>query len=231
MRTLSQSELLDLWERGAGQLPVERALAVLGSVCEDDPAQLTWGECSARLFQLRAQVFGNEIAAVAKCPACGEGLEIAFSAPAGQHGGRRGSLALSAHGYEASFRLPNMRDLREAQQAENALLQRCILSVNCGGKAAPAEELPEELVQAISEAMAGADPDAEVQLPLQCAQCHHAWKAEFDIESFFWSELQAWSGRMLNEVHRLAAAYGWSEAEILQLSPLRRHVYLDLIAE
>ena len=36
--------------------------------------------------------------------------------------------------------------------------------------------------------------------------------------------------RILREVHTLAAAYGWSEAEILALSPARRRVYLELAA-
>ena len=239
MRILSQPELLEFWERGVEQRPVERTLALLRRTCEEDPAQFTWGECSARLFQLRAQIFGNEISAVVKCPKCGEGLEITFRIPgnADLRAGWRDALALSVNGFDATFRLPTLLDLNETQrgedkeEAQNALLRRCILDVNRASKAVSAEELPEEFVRAISEAMAGADPDAEVRLPLHCAQCHHDWKEDFDIESFFWTEIQAWSGRMLNEVHRLAAAYGWSEAEILQLSPLRRHVYLNLIAE
>jgi len=239
MRTLSQLELLELWERGAEQRPVERSLALLSRAYEEDPAQLTWGECSARLFRLRALMFGEEISALAKCPRCGESLEITFQIPADHETGaaRQQALALSAHGYEASFRLPNMLDLRSSQpaadqdEAQRTLLQRCLLSLSFAGKTVPADELPEEMIMAISQAMAGADPDAEVSLPLHCAQCQFAWSEDFDIESFFWAEIQAWSRRMLNEVHQLAAAYGWSEAEILQLSPLRRHVYLNLIAE
>jgi hypothetical protein len=34
---------------------------------------------------------------------------------------------------------------------------------------------------------------------------------------------------LLTEVHRLAQAYGWREAEILALSEARRHAYLELV--
>ena len=51
----------------------------------------------------------------------------------------------------------------------------------------------------------------------------------FDIVSFFWSELTAWSIRILDHVHRLASAYGWSEADILTMTPSRREMYLARI--
>jgi hypothetical protein len=51
----------------------------------------------------------------------------------------------------------------------------------------------------------------------------------FDAGSFFWSELGAWARRLLHEIHSLARAYGWSESEILTLSPARRQAYLELI--
>jgi len=93
----------------------------------------------------------------------------------------------------------------------------------------PAAALPAEVVTAIAQCMAEADPQADVQLALACPQCQHAWEASFDIVSYFWSEIQAWAGRILREVHSLASAYGWREAEILALSPWRRQAYLELI--
>jgi hypothetical protein len=64
---------------------------------------------------------------------------------------------------------------------------------------------------------------------LSCPVCSCAWSESFDIVSFFWSELAAWSSRMLDQVHRLASAYGWSEASILAMSPYRREVYLGRV--
>jgi hypothetical protein len=51
----------------------------------------------------------------------------------------------------------------------------------------------------------------------------------FDIASFFWTEIAAEAKRLLGEVHILASAYGWREADILSLNPLRRRFYLEAI--
>jgi hypothetical protein len=77
--------------------------------------------------------------------------------------------------------------------------------------------------------MAEADPQADVQLALSCPDCGHSWLAAFDIVSYFWSEVNSWAQRLLGEVHTLASFYGWSERDILAMSPVRRHIYLDMI--
>ena len=55
-----------------------------------------------------------------------------------------------------------------------------------------------------------------------------AWSAPLDVPAFVWAEVDAWTRRLLVEVHSLAAAYGWNEHEILALSPVRRLSYLEL---
>ena len=45
-----------------------------------------------------------------------------------------------------------------------------------------------------------------------------------------WTEVQAHAAQLLRDVHLLASNYGWREAEILNLSPVRRQAYLELIA-
>jgi hypothetical protein len=41
--------------------------------------------------------------------------------------------------------------------------------------------------------------------------------------------LSHWAERCLDQVHTLARAYGWSEAQILALSPVRRACYLGRV--
>jgi hypothetical protein len=89
--------------------------------------------------------------------------------------------------------------------------------------------LPAEVVSGIAESMAQADPLADIQLKIDCPSCRHRWRAAFDIVSFLWTEIEAWAGRMLSEVHTLARAYGWREAEILALSATRRQFYLEMV--
>jgi len=81
---------------------------------------------------------------------------------------------------------------------------------------------------AIIDSMLHADPQAEVHLALSCPACAHQWQSLFDIVSFFWGELEAWARRLLYDVHTLASAYGWCEADILAMSAWRREQYLNM---
>jgi hypothetical protein len=246
MRSLSSWELLRAWEQGIGASGVDRALLLLGAACKDspeqDPAQYSVGERDAHLLTLREWTFGPEVSAVTHCPKCADALELNFRIDDLRAGGgaerTAEPLALEDGDYRVKFRLPNSLDLRALQGAgdsvakpDEQILQRCLLEVTCKGESVSVEQLPETVVVALSERMTEADPQAEVELALECYQCHHQWAEHFDIVPFFWTEIQAWASRMLNEVHQLASAYGWSETEILGLSSLRRSLYLNLIAE
>ncbi len=242
LRPLTSAELLSAWERGQGQPPVRQALALLTAAQPDasldDLARLSIGRRDAALLALRSQVFGSRLTSVVACPTCSEQLELTFDAA--EIGGE--SLALSAESlaltvgeYSVRFRLPNSLDVAAAQGSDAgavraALLDRCILEARCGDEPVAAGELPAEVISAVAGQMAEADPMADIQISLTCPACRHAWQATLDIVSYFWAELQAWAYRLLAEVHTLAFAYGWGEADILALSPWRRQFYLGMVA-
>lgn len=245
MRALSSLELLEAWEQGLGLSSVDRALILLGAASSDsqhDPAQYSVGERDAHLLTLRELTFGPEVSAVTHCPKCADALELNFRVddlrvPRAVEP-TQAPPALEDGEYLVKFRLPNSDDLRalqgatgDAGKANQQILQRCLLKATCKGDAVAVGQLPEPIVAAVSERMREADPQAEVELVLQCYQCHHTWGEHFDIDLFFWTEIEAWASRVLNEIHQLASAYGWSESEILGLSSLRRNLYLNLIAE
>ena len=50
-----------------------------------------------------------------------------------------------------------------------------------------------------------------------------------DVGEALTAELQRAAERTLIEVDALARADGWTEAEVLQLSPVRRAAYLQLV--
>jgi hypothetical protein len=52
-----------------------------------------------------------------------------------------------------------------------------------------------------------------------------------DIITFFWMEIKTRARRLLTEVHLLARTYGWSENDILTMSPRRRTMYLQMVTE
>ncbi|MFG3290584.1 hypothetical protein ACGF3G_17480 [Streptomyces sp. NPDC048179] len=137
-------------------------------------------------------------------------------------------------GWDAEFRLPSVADLHAAARAADpraALLARCLVSAAHHGTAVPAAELPAPVQRRIAEAVEAADPGADLTLNVACPECGAATRAELDIASYLWTELDSWARDVLLDVHLLATAYGWSEPEILALSPLRRRYYLELCAD
>jgi uncharacterized protein (UPF0212 family) len=245
MRPPSAQELLDAWERGLSEPPVERALTLLAAACPGTPpeelARESIGRRDGRLLTLREWTFGPRLVSVAACPACGERLETAFEVGDIRLDGLpeclpEEALSLAAEGYELTFRLPDSLDMAALAAGESVegarlrLLGRCILAArDPHGDAVSPERLPAAVLQAVVDRMAAADPQADVELALSCPSCGHAWAAAFDIAPFFWTEVDAWARVLLHEVHSLASAYHWREADILALSPRRRRSYLDLI--
>ncbi|GAA1243929.1 hypothetical protein GCM10009578_100120 [Streptomyces rhizosphaericus] len=128
------------------------------------------------------------------------------------------------------------REPTAAARARRALIARCIVSVHRSGRPVPADrlpaaELPEPVQRRRAEAAERADPAADVTLSVACPECGEATRAELDIASYLWAELDHWARDLLLDVHLLATAYGWSEPQILALSPLRRRYYLELCAD
>jgi len=243
MRALSAAELLCVWERGLAQSPAQRSLTLLTMACAsqtpDQLARLSIGQRNTQLLALREKTFGPRLTSLADCPACGVSLELQLtvadvrvtpSVPPQE------IITLNKDEYEVRFRLPNSLDLAaipgEADPSEirGQLLKRCLCAAHRRGREIDVNQLPPGLLAAVVDQMAQADPQANVQLALGCPQCRHQWQAPLDIASFLWSEIRAWAGRLLREVHQLASAYGWSEAEILALTPARRQAYLEMIA-
>ncbi|WP_255954114.1 hypothetical protein [Streptomyces odontomachi] len=173
-----------------------------------------------------------------------DGWEIAFRPPtaadlaAAAHAGRRaaggegffggGGDAFGADGAGGG-------GATAAEEARFALLRRCVVTVRQDGVprdvGTAVRALPDRVRQALSEAAATADPGADVTFGVNCPACGEATRAELDIATYLWTELDAWARDLLLDVHLLASAYGWTEPEILALSPLRRRYYLELCAD
>jgi hypothetical protein len=242
MQMLSAVELLDVWEMGLTQSPLQRAMTLLAAACPGTPpdvlAHLSIGQRDAHLLTLREWTFGPQLRSRVVCPDCCERLELHFSAaqlratPEVEPGE---ALALHVAGYEVHFRLPNSQDLAAIAHYDNlaaarqALCERCLLAAICHGQPQSTAPLPPHVTDAIAARMEAADPLAAIQLALSCPGCGYQWQAAFDIASFFWSEINAWANCTLHEVHALASRYGWRERDILAMSPWRRQAYLNLV--
>lgn len=238
MRPLAAYELLDVWEHGRRKAPFQRALLLLAAASPEESlerlAELSLGQRDSRLLTLRAWTFGERIAGLTHCPTCGSAIDLAFDveeirAPTPT----AATFAFTVAEFELVVRLLNSYDIgaiTDEAGAPLALLRRCIIAATSAGAACDAAALPAEVAQAVASQLAQADPQADVQLALRCPQCANAWEAPFDIAAFFWSEIEAWAARMFQEIHVLAAGYGWPETAILALSPLRRRIYLEMLS-
>lgn len=126
-----------------------------------------------------------------------------------------------------TLRLPTGNDLRAWRQlaptgrtaAQAAMLvQLCI-----GG-----EPRPEDAARA-ADALAEADPLVAFSIFCACPTCGDEAERELDLEGLALSDLAAQQRGLLREVHALASRYGWTEDQILALTPGRRARYLALI--
>jgi len=242
-RGFSAAELLWIWEAGSAQHPLDRTLTILAAAEPGQSrqvlARLPIGRRDARLLAVHERAFGRRLAARAACPACAEGVEMALDArdllASWPEDDLSEPLLVARDGYEVRCRPPDSYDLaaiveeRDVLKARRRLLARCVVAATRAGEATPPEELPEAIVAAVAERIAAHDPLAVIELTLACPACGHEWQMLFDIGAFLWSKIEAAARRLLHQVHTLARAYGWSEAEILALGPVRRQAYLELI--
>jgi hypothetical protein len=242
LQGLTAAELLDVWERGHDRHPAERALILLATAypdrSPDDLLRMSVGDRDRMLLDLREAIFGPTFTALTACPACGEEMELAFRTAdvrVGEESGPERTLSLLRDGCTVEFRLPTSGDLLAIASAPDplaaslSLLDRCVTGSRRGEEPVDLADLPPEILDAIDEEMLRADPQADITLDLACYACNHQWPATFDIASYLWAEVAALAGRLLQEVHALALAYGWREAEILAMSAQRRERYLELL--
>jgi hypothetical protein len=238
MQAPTISQALTAWERGTGRGAVERSLELFAIARPDAPldalADVCLGERDGALFELREAMFGPELSGRHSCAACGEQQEINLNLSDLKSAGTRqhSPLPLSSGGYALELRLLTSRDILAAAAVPfdggRILLDRSVISASREGEAVQTQTLPPCVVDDIARTLADADPDADLKLNVACSNCGHSTRMTFDIGAFLWEEMEAWADRMLREVHTLATSYGWSERDILELSPQRRRRYLEL---
>ena len=239
------TDLLNVWERGRSQSPVDRALSLLQIATREPPrgsACAVWHRPprrgTAKAARKNFRIAHDRPRRLSRVwPANGNELYRGGSSD-------RAScqnfpkLALQIFGeYEISFRLPNSNDLatlvldEDVATQKRRLVQRCVLNAKADGQLARGRSIAGERDRPCPNGCRELDPQGDVQLALTCPQCSHHWDAPLDIVSFVWSEIHAWAVRLLRDVHVLASSYGWREADILALSPWRRQAYLELIEQ
>lgn len=230
MRTLTQVDALALWESGRTLHPIDQGLLAVQTAFPETRGESVadWplGRRNRALAQLHCACFGRRFSGWTTCGRCGEKLEFNVDGHALIETSAATAEAVPIG--ERMFRLPTSRDLARIAEtgdgvdAARTLLDLCLVA---GDAAAWSEEEIEEA----GKRLAAADPLAEVRLDFRCPVCGEAFEESLDLAAFLWSEFEGRAKRLLLDVHLLARAYGWSEGEVLALSPARRKFYLEMV--
>lgn len=226
-----EPRILALWERGVGLGRWARDDCLL-SVLGLPPSEL--GARNAALLRLRGTLFDRAWPLRSRCPACAADCEfvadcLALADQLSAVVPSPSTTRVDHSGRSIALRAPTVNDLREiarlpdVESVARALLTRCVSD----GEAL--DELDDEAVADLSTHLEGLDPGALVSFALHCPDCGHDWSAAIDVGDALWSELKHAAERALIEIDALARAYGWTEREVLSLSPVRRAAYLQLV--
>lgn len=250
---LSEHALLSVWEHsrripGSGWLNSLLA-ATFPRIPRPAIRDMTIVQRDRLLLQLRCLLFGDAFACSATCPHCHEHLEWSTNAaelgidaniPVDLHGVSSTLHRLRVDEVDVAFREPTSNDLEivaNTDDADRALLKRCLVQirpvqpVRQGGCAAPDELVSDAVLEQVATAL---QTQAEQLLPsfeLACPGCGEQFSTALDIAAYLGEEINNWARGLLYTVHRLASAYGWTESDVLDLSPVRRADYLAMTGE
>lgn len=224
-----ERQVLALWEATVGRDRWQRDDALLGIAA---PAPRGLGARNLGLLALRNAIFSRQWSLRSACPACATECEFTVDcvALAEQLGAQpiEPSATIEWQGRSLAARAPTIDDLiaiageADSADAARALLVRCLEGTDDLAVDGAAVEGLERHIEAL-------DPAATIAFQLHCVGCSHEWSSLLDVGEALSAELQRAAERTLTEVDALARAYGWTEAEVLQLSPVRRAAYLQLV--
>lgn len=224
-----ERQVLALWEATVGRDRWQRDDALLGLAT---PAPRGLGARNLGLLALRNAYFNRRLPLRSTCPACATecGFTVDCVVLAEQLGAQplAGSGTIDWQGRSLVVRAPTVDDLMAvAGEADGAASARALLARCLEG--ADDLALDERTVETLERHLEALDPAATITFQLCCVGCASEWSSLLDIGEALSAELQRAAERTLTEVDALARAYGWTEGEVLQLSPVRRAAYLQLV--
>jgi hypothetical protein len=244
MQLPDAAELIGVWEQGGARHPVDQALALLAAAYPGktpaELAEIPLGRRDAYLLEFREALFGPALDCCAECPRCRTRLEFRITIKdllgcgADENAAYGGEL--DCGDLHLRYRAPNSADLSvllncaDVASARASLIASCVVEARRGGELLAVGEIPAPAIDELSAKLAESESCADTSFALQCADCGHQWQLVLDVVAFLWDEISSLAKRYLYEVHALAWAYGWSEADILAMTPARRRFYLERVS-
>jgi hypothetical protein len=234
----SAAAIVEIWERGLYQHPVDRALTVLCVLTgrsHRELAELPVEQRDSQLLEWRGRIFGGPLSGYATCPRCGCDVDVSVSvAGLGATVEHEERFPVETGGKTLRVRMPTSLDLAAAAQcdtvqtARRELARRCAQGEDDGDL--DDDGLADEDVAAIEAELGRRAGTSGALIELVCPDCGHGWELGLDVAAFLWREIEIVATRLLRNVDVLARRYGWTERDIFALSPARRNFYLELDA-
>jgi len=231
---LKNTDILNIWEQLIPKNNLVNAVIIVHSTLKTGQLEqyYDWSleKLDAYLYNLRCQIFGNDFLNISSCPSCKESLEWSFEF--GQLGlpdyeDTQKSYTFKYELATVEYRLPNTEDLLKSKSGFDG--QTCILSVIEGNKRS-LSDLSDDLLVNLQKEIEHNSLYTTLSFELSCDACNHKWNEPFEIVPYFIKEIDAYSQKLLNQVHLMSSVYGWEENNIIEMNPKKRNYYLNLIS-
>jgi hypothetical protein len=164
-------------------------------------------------------------------PGCGASLEITLSPDDLDPGPSIDRITVPLpDGHLATVRPPTGADQRtwgrrayaSRREAIAAITGTLVIDGRVSGDDEPA-------LAAIATTLAEHDPLVDFMVSCVCPTCGETGEIAIDLEALALRRLAATRRALIEDVHAIAAAYGWTEREVLAIPPERRASYRALI--
>jgi len=235
MRGLTASDLFRIEDQCDERSPLDVAGALLHCATGVHADEVTLGQRDALLLTLRRLTIGSKLSLFSDCPKCRLELSAETTTDAliltAEEAAPSATVVVGSGRWPMRLRPATAADLRAALAMPDpraALAALCLEPLDDAPFPSP-QDLDADDLDQIAAAMAALDPQSDLLMGFVCPACGHDWSVIFDIADYFWRELQLHTATLLDDVHRLASAYHWSETEIMALAPSRRNAYLARI--
>lgn len=210
--------------------------------CSVEPESVDWWQApvgrriSALLDLAMLSTDSHALGVTLRCeaPACGKRFEVELPAEAWVQADERLPSPVHIEGGSGdaplTLRHPTGADLRACREQAlqlhahpadiaQALLERLCLA------GTPRRDDATRAAGALAEA----DPLVAFHVHCACPECGDAADRSVDLEALALMRLAVRQAELLDDVHRLAWHYGWSERQIFEVPPSRRRLYIRAI--
>ncbi len=233
----------------AGPRPVLLTRLLCHCLCSVDgqpfPEDELWGwNLTRRLQGLLAVVVatgGQSALLSVRCPRgpCRQQIELELDLTAFQHHEDEDGFTFTPEpDMSLHIRLPTGNDqmnwLRSTpRNSEDMAVNMATTMVTRINDSPPEKDwlMPESWLQYMEPAIEKRDPFTAMTLDAECPNCGHTVPFDIDLEDHLIHTLSTVQRSRMDEIHRLASVYHWSEEEILSLPLKRRQYYLGRIHE